>query len=187
MVSRVAHPIRYEWRSQQTRNRMAVAPDGSWLAAARGDAFLLWTRDRNEWDTISYPYPDSLAADPRGRWIVLPSKQSCVVAVWDIARRELRWQWSYNSLNCEVLVDPQGRWLATGNGSGMDVFDAVDGKVVLHFDGQTAGLTCDPAGRFLAAIQADSSVCRSNTQNNGGPRAVTCPLCSRARRCCTPS
>jgi WD40 repeat protein len=28
----------------------------------------------------------------------------------------------------------------------------------LHFDGRIAGLTCDPAGRFLAAIQANSSV-----------------------------
>jgi hypothetical protein len=120
VVSRVAHPIRHEWYSSQTRNRMVAAPDGSWLAAARGDALLLWTRDRNEWDAISSPDADRLAADPCGGWIALLGEASCI-AVWDTARRELRWRWNYHSLNREVLVDPQGRWLATGDGSGMDV------------------------------------------------------------------
>jgi hypothetical protein len=148
---------------------LAVAPDGSWLAAA--SKFVTDGKVRI-WDTATgvarhtltgHPHGVvTLAVAPDGSWLAAASGDG-TVRIWDtnsgVARHTLI---GHTTTVAALAVGPDGAWLASASGDGTvriwDVATGVARHILIGHTGRVAALAVAPDGCWLASADGSGEV-----------------------------
>ena len=149
---------------------VAVAPDGSWLAAGSGDRTVrIW--DTGSWQeratlTGELGRVNAVAIAPDGSWLATGS-YGATVRIWDTGSWQERVALT-GELDLDlagvnaVAIAPDGSWLATGAGDGMariwDTATWQERATLTGHKGLVSGVTITPDGSWLAASGSDGTV-----------------------------
>ncbi|EIV91140.1 DUF4062 domain-containing protein [Frankia sp. QA3] len=154
------------------RDELAVAPDGSWLAAYSADGLVrLWNIVE---DTVFGVLPGaryqgpgtSLAVSPDGLLLAVASGRA--VFVWEVATRSLRVSLTgHEGAVSAVVFLPDGTRLVTGEAETSDaaeetggrlyVWSLLDGSLVARLAGHAGGVgpvAVAPGGQWVASAEA---------------------------------
>jgi WD40 repeat protein len=170
---------------------LAVAPDGSWVAAAHTDRTIRVhdPRDGRPLHTFSHFAWDVpvLAAAPDGTWLLAVSAFThphSGAEAYDLATGTRRWQ-KWPSRQRLTLAAVGGTWCVVGDGGLGYVLDTATGRTLHTLDDDErylSGLAVAPRGGWIVTASEDSVVRRwdaatgallsRTTGDPGGIRAV---------------
>ncbi|WP_314175708.1 WD40 domain-containing protein [Streptomyces winkii] len=138
--------------------RLAISPDGTWLATGSADATVrIWDVASGEMlhALLGHESPVlAVAISPDGTWLATSAHQDAV-RIWDSATgREIRVLTDREILVESVAISPDGTWLATGSRDGtVRIWDVASGEMLhalLGHEGSVGSVAISPDGTWLA-------------------------------------
>ncbi len=142
---------------------LAVSSDGRLLAGGDRERLSVWdvATDR-EWRALPVKRPHRLAFAPDGRTLACSEWEH--FAVWELGSAQPRWRIERprsSDPDPALRFSADGRWLAVGRGSRIELRDALTGQLVHVFDGHAVNLIClafSPDGKRLVSSSADTTM-----------------------------
>ncbi|NUR72545.1 MAG: hypothetical protein HOU81_17145 [Hamadaea sp.] len=131
---------------------LGSAPDGKWLAAARGAVVSIWDSETGlERGAFKYDswFLTPIRIGPDGTWLAAAYADN-PARIWDVATGQVTLEYTgHKARISEMVVDPRGRWVATVDHQGLlRAWDHEKGTNLLRASGVTT-LATMPDGRLV--------------------------------------